>query len=1077
MRRRRIRISGFGTLGLLVACLLATGLWLQAAGAQAQGQPSEGYRLVDTWTTTTAGLEVPQLERPGGIDVASDQTIYLVDSRSDEAYHLSATGSIIDQWTVEGIGSPVDVAVGGSRVYVLGNAQSRIYDRDGSNARNWNAGGRGLAFGPNQRVYVSRLDRGLAVIDVYDVDGNRLATWRDEAFPILSAEGLDVGPDGRIYLAADGAIYVFEAGGPGGITASTLLRVERRLEDSATLDVAVDEANRAYAVMQSGRFVGWSASGQFQGALDLSGSRWLAVGPGGGAVVTVIRSGFNGIARIADRNDYGSDPQLWGENNETLGEIETPRRVAAALAGSSFVLDRSDRMQLWTRDGRPQQQWRADDYAIDIIGGAPWPCYAEGRAIACSHADPARQWRFDVPDDSYITAADGDTDRIAALDLAGQQVWLLDRAGNTERAWPLATGGDTSYLAVSDVAIEGDTVYLADQAETRIDLRNLDGGRSGSIDLLINPLRVDVAAGRVYVLGRDGRIWKYDRSGTLLTVWMPLTQGTANDVSAADDGRVLVPDPPGNRVLVFDPDGPVPGQVPSIPSDKCDVEVDKIAAPLQVTQGDPVTVQLRVSGSCPLGDGRLDVALIIDESGSMSGAPMAAAQAAALAFINELNPRGAQVAVVSFDTTATVLQPLTGDLREAVRAIADLEPGGQTNYIDAMDKAGEELSGPAARDDAPQVAVMMTDGKPTNRPGVEAAAERLKDTPATLYTIGLGLTVNQDLLREMASRPDYFFSAPSEAELADVYRAIARRLTAARVIDEATVTDIVPGDMQLELGSIIPPPDSWDPATRMLTWSLDGVPASGDVLSYRVRPTVPGFRDTNVRAEIHYIDASGESGSAVFPVPSVIVFEGEKLIYLPAVYRNRCTPQRADVILAFDTSGSMQEPAGDGSGRSKLDAAVTAGRAFLNNMTFPGDQAAIVAFDREARMVRPLSGSRGDLLFGLGELTTGAGTRIDLGIQASVAELLGRRHIQANNPVIILLTDGRPTAGTESQVLRDASTARGLGFQVFTIGLGPDTDRLLLGLVAGQQDRSFFAPNAAALNLIYDSIAGKALCE
>lgn len=1052
-----------------------------AAVSDALAQPSltEGYSLVATWKTTSASTDIPQLERPGGIDVASDDTIYVVDNRSDKAYHLSSTGQVQQAWDVPGVGSPVDVAVSGSRVYVLGDAASAIYDRDGSNRRNWNASGRGIAVGANQRVYVSRLERGAAVFDVFDVDGVKLATLSDENFPVLSAFGMDVGPDGRLYLAADGAVYRFDLGGPGGVTANALLRVPRAIETSDILDVAVDASGRVYAVMQSGRMVAWDAAGAYVAELGVAGARWLAVGPGGGAVLSIISaSGFNGLARVANRNDFKTAAQRWGEGNDTLGEIDAPRRVSTGPSGQALVLDQLERIQAWSRDGQPQQQWRVGGYAADVIGGAAWPCHASGRELACKMLDPAADWRFAFPETAYVTAADGDASRIAALDLADQQVWLFDRAGGQQGRWPLSTSGDPAYIAVSDVAIEGDKVYLADQADTRIDVRNLDGSRAGSIALLVNPLRVAAAGGRVYVLARDGRVWKYDGAGTLIAVFEPSPDGTPNDVAAAADGRVYVPDPPQDRVLVFDPNGNPPSRIPDIASDKCQVAVDKTAAPASLFQGESATVQLRVSGACPLGDGRLDVALIVDESGSMSGAPMAAAQSAALAFLNELNPKGAQVAVISFDTTATVLQPLTADLRAVVRAIARLDPGGQTNYIDALDKAAAELAGPIARDDVPQVAVMMTDGKPTNRPGVEEAADRLKATPATLYTIGLGLTVNQDLLKTMASRSDYFFSAPSEAELADVYRAIARRITAVKVIEQATVTDQLPADMALELGSVFPPPSSWDPGSRTLAWQLSGVPASGDTLSYRVKPRLTGLRPTNVHAEITYVDASGESGGAVFPIPEVIVFQkNDWKALLPILYRNRCSPQRADVILAFDTSRSMLEPAGDGSSRTKLEAAVAAGRTFLANMAFPGDQAALVSFNDQVRLVRGLTGSRGDLLFGLNELTTQPGTRIDLGIEASVSEMLGPRHLPANNPVIILLTDGRPSAGTENAVLRAAGTARSLGASLFTIGLGPDTDRLLLGLVAGRQDRSFFAPNAAALEQIYDSIAGKALCE
>jgi len=379
-------------------------------------------------------------------------------------------------------------------------------------------------------------------------------------------------------------------------------------------------------------------------------------------------------------------------------------------------------------------------------------------------------------------------------------------------------------------------------------------------------------------------------------------------------------------------------------------------------------------------------------------------------------------------------------------------------------------------------------GRPAGRYGSATAASatisvashshvpgRLKDAGVTLFTIGFGTTVDADLLTSMASTPDLYFEAPSEAELADVYREIARRITAVRLLKRATVTDELPVDMVYENGSAVPPARV---NGRTLTWDLVDVPATGRALTYRVRPLQTGRRPTNVRAVLDYIDAGDQVGQSVFPVPEITVIRRAVWdAYLPILYKNRCQPQRADVVLAIDASSSMTEPERPGSATTKRDAAIRSARSFVGAMEFPGDQASIVSFNSAARVVEPLTGSRAALNFALNGLVTGQGTRIDLGLKAATAELLSGRHKRLNNPVIVLLTDGQPSAGTEGAVLSAARDARGLGFTVFAVGLGSDADMSILSLIAGKSDRAFFAPDAAALASIYDRIAGKVLCE
>ncbi|MFI0608936.1 MAG: VWA domain-containing protein [Anaerolineae bacterium] len=1065
----------------LTVCLNLRG----AAPAHAQGALPEGYRQIGYWTNRPPKAEVPVFERPAGVDVATDDTIYVVDRSSNLIYHLDNRGRTLASVGDPQIGALKDVAVSAQRVYVLGTTGGAMYSRDLKNRTVWGVTGEGLTFDAvRNQALVTRVVSGEARIQVYDASGISLGSWRDENFSIGTAFDLDVGPDGRIYMAGDGSIYVFTVGGASGVTASALLRMPRNLEGAAELrSVAVDGSGRVFTAVTStaGYYLGWDNAGKLLAGAPLqtsglAGAASLAAGPGAGMVFSVNQgSGYKGLSYQADRVDFKTEPLRWGGSADaTLGLLQSPRRLAVGSGEDAFILDQRSRSQLWTPAGEARQQWTYsdDDYPGDVGGGGPFPCRITGLKVACH--DPAGDWTVKIPDSGWLTAVDGDATRVAALDLADQKVWVYNRTGQAQANWALEPAG--SFVSIGDLAMEAGRIYLADQTNLRIDVRNAaDGARLAQIPMPAGPMKLDVSAGMVYVLAKDNRVWKYVAADGSLRAVFNLDGVTApNDLAAAPFGRVYIADPLRDQILLYEPGG-TPMAAPPVEGVGCKVLLGKTAAPDPVERFQLATVQLRVSGACPLGDGRLDVVLIIDESGSMSGSTIAAAQNAALAFLGELNPKGVQISVVSFDTSATVLQPLTNDLRGVVRAVGRLSAGGQTNYVDALEKGRQELVGPASRPGVPRVAVMMTDGKPTSTDGLDDAAAALKATGATVYTIGLGTTINDDILKNtVSSRRDLYYAAPTDAQLALVYRNIARSLSAARLLAGGTVVDELPADMRYEPGSAFPPPDTIQ--GRTLTWTLGEVPASGRTLSYKVRPQREGRHPTNVQASLTYQDAAGESGQAVFPIPEITVLRARNLL-LPVVYRNSCKQQRADIVLAIDTSGSMLEASQSGSSQTKLQAAIAAGQSFLNNMSFPEDQAAVVSFNETARVVVPLSSSRAALSFALNGLTTKTGTRIDRGIETSMAELLSGRTRKGHKPVIILLTDGRPTAGTEAEALKDAASARGMGFSVFTIGLGPDLDKVLLTQIAGKAGQAFFAPDGSALKRIYDQVAGKALCD
>jgi Mg-chelatase subunit ChlD len=176
------------------------------------------------------------------------------------------------------------------------------------------------------------------------------------------------------------------------------------------------------------------------------------------------------------------------------------------------------------------------------------------------------------------------------------------------------------------------------------------------------------------------------------------------------------------------------------------------------------------------------------------------------------------------------------------------------------------------------------------------------------------------------------------------------------------------------------------------------------------------------------------------------------------------------VVLVLDASSSMTED--DGTGRSKLAAAQTAIRVFLDTLHLDaGDQAALVAFNESADVLQPLTGRRADLDAALAVVQPRPLTRIDLGIDAAAAELTGPRASPANAPMMVVLTDGRSTpVGPEVAVAR-AAVAKAAGITIFAVGLGNDIDFAALTAMASGIDRFYHSPSAADLVDIYKRIA------
>lgn len=516
----------------------------------------------------------------------------------------------------------------------------------------------------------------------------------------------------------------------------------------------------------------------------------------------------------------------------------------------------------------------------------------------------------------------------------------------------------------------------------------------------------------------------------------------------------------------------------------CEVFVDKTAQPTNVLVGETVELTLSVDGRCPQvpGQGEADVVLAIDRSASQrdNGTWTPTIDAATL-FVELIDFSRHKVGVFTFSGRLTPLepdtvmrQPLTSDaeaVRSAIAAIPEPLPfSWDTNLTAAVDSGHTELTSNRHRPEAEAILVLLSDGDhtaDTSRAPI-AAADEAKAAGTTIITIGLAVDDSAaQTLRQMASRPELYFPAPTGEDLTQVMREIVGQVATGRITD-LEVTDQLPPEVEYVSGSASPVPDSI--VANVLTWSVPVLDATGWRARYFIRPLVAGTYSTNKLAVAEYTDADGSAGLATFPQPLITVREPEPIrIYLPVLMRRYCQPgQPFDVVMAVDTSSSMWG--------EKLVRTRQAAREFLELLQMPPSQAAVLAFNAEANMVQPLTPNRSAAMGALDALPLAEGSRIDLALTSATAELTGARHARDHTPVLILLTDGRQAGAPRSEAVGAAQNARDAGITIYTIGIGSDVDPDLLRTIAGDPQRYYPAPSTEDLIRIYRDIAGVLPC-
>ena len=198
---------------------------------------------------------------------------------------------------------------------------------------------------------------------------------------------------------------------------------------------------------------------------------------------------------------------------------------------------------------------------------------------------------------------------------------------------------------------------------------------------------------------------------------------------------------------------------------------------LQITtDGEPVAnLEVRALGESSV---PVRIALVIDSSGSMVGAPLEAAKAAAQAFIDQKRPED-QIAIVTFADEVVVASGFTASNTELTSRISSIVADGETAFNNAI-VTTVDLFATSGSDGFIQNAIVLTDGDNTvEGVTIEEAIAAVGESEIKFFGVALeSPDFNPGPVEQLAAAGGgLFLTTPDPAQLTGLYGQIGQEIS------------------------------------------------------------------------------------------------------------------------------------------------------------------------------------------------------------------------------------------------------------------------------------------------------------
>ncbi len=164
------------------------------------------------------------------------------------------------------------------------------------------------------------------------------------------------------------------------------------------------------------------------------------------------------------------------------------------------------------------------------------------------------------------------------------------------------------------------------------------------------------------------------------------------------------------------------------------------------------------------GDHLKDVVFVLDISGSMSGTKLERVKEDAKELINYLlSNSNNRVAIITFDSTSTILSEFTNDKDKLIELVEGLNVTGCTNYHAALINLEKVLDGYIRESNKDLVALFLTDGYPNeDTPNQKGEYNILKDKYPYLIINGVQYEMGSSIIQDIIDISDNQYIADVE---------------------------------------------------------------------------------------------------------------------------------------------------------------------------------------------------------------------------------------------------------------------------------------------------------------------------